>query len=233
MTANQHDRARALASQALALMAERQVTPTPDNFQLFYAYAAGDNPAASKVLGELIAAHRPLSPQVLSDLRERFFASVRLERAVQSIGSEITETMSGMLTRLEAAERDAVAYGRTLSEASGEIGGAKSADGLQKLIGGLLTATRTMETRTKDLESELQRSSGEVQELRAKLDDVRKESLTDPLTGIPNRKAFDADLRDAMQQSQELGEPLCLLMCDIDHFKAFNDTWGHTTGDQV
>ena len=233
MATNQHDRARALASQALALMNERQVAPTPDNFQLFYAYAAGDNPAASKVLGELIAAHRPLSPQVLSDLRERYFASERLERAVQSIGSEITETMSGMLTRLEAAERDAVAYGRTLSEASGEIGGAKSADGLQKLIGGLLTATRTMETRTKDLESELQRSSGEVQELRAKLDDVRKESLTDPLTGIPNRKAFDTDLRDAMQQSQELGEPLCLLMCDIDHFKAFNDTWGHTTGDQV
>jgi diguanylate cyclase len=62
---------------------------------------------------------------------------------------------------------------------------------------------------------------------------VRKESLTDPLTGISNRKAFDADLKDAMDKARQTNEPLCLLMCDIDHFKAFNDTWGHTTGDQV
>ena len=233
MTANQHERARAYAKQAFALMEERQVTPTPDNYQLFYAYVAGDNPAAAKALGELIAAKRPLSPQVLAELHERFFASAHLERAVQSIGTEITETMSGVMSRLEAAERDAVAYGKTLSAASGEIGGAKSADGLQKLIGGLLTATRTMEARTKDLESELQRSSREVTELRVKLDDVRKESLTDPLTGIHNRKAFDTDLKDAVQKAKDSGEPLSLLMCDIDHFKAFNDTWGHTTGDQV
>src|SRR5208282_4840706 len=98
---------------------------------------------------------------------------------------------------------------------------------------GLVSATRSMEARTKNLETELQRSSREVNELRSKLDDVRKESLTDQLTGIANRKAFDADLRDAVSQARESGEPLCLLMCDIDHFKAFNDTWGHLTGDQV
>jgi diguanylate cyclase len=152
---------------------------------------------------------------------------------MQSISMEMADTVTSVLTRIEAAERDAVAYGETLSAASGQLGDTKSVEGLQKLIGGLVAATQTMETRAKDLESELQRSSREVNELRAKLDDVRKESLTDPLTGIPNRKAFDNDLKDAMHQSRSTGEALCLLMCDIDHFKMFNDTWGHTTGDQV
>lgn len=229
----QHERAQALAKTALALMAERQVAPTPDNFELFYVYVAGENPAATRILGDLIAARRPLSPEILHELRERFFGTARLESAVHNIGSEINEMMSGVLTRLAAAERDAVAYGRTLSAASGELDDAEGADGLGKLIGGLVAATRTMEARTKDLESELQRSSREVSELRSKLDDVRKESLTDPLTGIPNRKAFDGDLREAINHSRDTAEPLCLLMCDIDHFKAFNDTWGHTTGDQV
>jgi diguanylate cyclase len=233
MTASPHERAQALARMALALMAERQVPPTPDNYQLFYTYVAGDSPAVTRILSDLISARRVLTPELLADIRNRLFSTTQIEEAFQNIGSEISETVTTMLARLETAQRDAVAYGHTLSAASGELDDATSVDGLQKLVGGLVSATRTMEVRTKNLEVELQRSSSEVSELRAKLDDVRKESLTDPLTGIPNRKAFDIELKDAMQQARESHEPLTLLMCDIDHFKAFNDTWGHTTGDQV
>jgi diguanylate cyclase len=233
MATNQQERAQTLAKMALALMAERHVPPTPDNFHLFYTYVSGDNPAATQIFGELIAARRALEPQLLDDLRQRFFGTARLESAVETIGTEINDTVANMLMRLEAAERDTVAYGRTLSAATGELGGAQSADGLQKLVGGLLNATRAMETRTKSLETELQRSSHEVDELRTKLDSVRKESLTDPLTGLANRKAFDTELADAIRQSRENGEPLSLLMGDIDRFKTFNDTWGHQTGDQV
>ncbi len=233
MTTSLHERAQALAKMALALMAERQVAPNPDNFQLFYTYVSGESPAVTRILSDLIAARRVLTPELLADLRNRLFSTAQIDEAVQNIGSEISETVASMLARLETAQRDAVAYGHTLSAASGELDDATSVDNLQHLVGGLLTATRTMETRTKNLETELQRSSNEVSELRSKLDDVRKESLTDPLTGIPNRKAFDVEIKDAIQQARVSNEPLTLLMCDIDHFKAFNDRWGHTTGDQV
>ena len=72
-----------------------------------------------------------------------------------------------------------------------------------------------------------------MSELRSKLDDVHKESLTDPLTGIANRKAFDNALAAAEEQVAQSGDPVSLLLCDIDNFKKFNDTWGHQTGDQV
>jgi diguanylate cyclase len=98
---------------------------------------------------------------------------------------------------------------------------------------GLLGATQAMEARTRMLEDELCRSSCEVKELKSKLDDVRKESLTDPLTAIPNRKLFDVALEHAIHDANETGEDFALCMCDIDHFKTFNDTWGHQTGDQV
>jgi diguanylate cyclase len=90
-----------------------------------------------------------------------------------------------------------------------------------------------MEGRTKTLEKELQQSSTQVGELRSQLDTVRRESLTDPLTGIANRKAFDAELTTAMAEARLHGESLSLFMCDIDRFKTFNDTWGHQTGDHV
>jgi hypothetical protein len=75
--------------------------------------------------------------------------------------------------------------------------GDQSPAALRKLMDGLLGATQAMEARTRMLEDELCRSSCEVKELKSKLDDVRKESLTDPLTAIPNRKLFDVALEHA------------------------------------
>ncbi len=95
-----------------------------------------------------------------------------------------------------------------------------------------MAATRAMEQRTKSLEGELQASSAQVSDLKHKLDDVRKESMTDPLTNIANRKAFDEAVRQA-GEGLAGGEDVTLLLCDIDHFKKFNDSWGHQTGDQV
>jgi diguanylate cyclase len=138
-----------------------------------------------------------------------------------------------VLDKLEAAGKHAGDYGRTLSEVSGGLGGDHSPAGLRKLVDGLLGATRAMEERTKTLESELQHSSEQVTELKVQLDDVRKESRIDQLTGVANRKAFDAELQAAIEDSAETGAALALLMCDIDHFKSFNDTWGHQIGDQV
>jgi diguanylate cyclase len=57
--------------------------------------------------------------------------------------------------------------------------------------------------------------------------------MTDALTAIANRKMFDFMLREAAIESVESGEPLCLLFLDIDHFKQFNDNFGHAVGDQV
>ena len=62
---------------------------------------------------------------------------------------------------------------------------------------------------------------------------MRTESLTDPLTTLANRKFFDAALAKGIAEAKEKNEPLSLLMVDIDHFKSFNDQYGHLTGDQV
>jgi diguanylate cyclase len=230
---DRQDRTQVLARTALALMGERGVAPTPENYQLFYVFASGDNPLMSQSMAQRIATSEPFTPETLETLRTRFMGGGRLEENVQTIGAEFVDSVNAMLAQLADAKKDTVAYGRTLTAASGVLLGDQSPADLELLVTSLLGATRAMETRAKNLESELQRSSLEVTDLRAKLDDVRKEALTDPLTGIANRKALDVELARAIEQSQTRNEPMCLLMCDIDHFKAFNDSWGHQTGDQV
>lgn len=61
------------------------------------------------------------------------------------------------------------------------------------------------------------------------IDELRRAVLTDPLTGLPNRRAFF----DALALVAKAGEPAVVAMIDIDHFKAVNDRYGHAAGDEV
>jgi diguanylate cyclase len=231
------EREQALAKTALALMGECNVVATPDNFELFYAYATGENAAIRQAMDALVAAREPFTPDVLLDLRVRCLSGAHVARAMQDLSDDIHGVIDAVLGKLEASARDASDYQDRLSAATGELGGDFDRSGrgptdLRTLVDGLIAATRAMEARTRSLEGELQASSQQVNELRSKLDNVRKESMTDPLTGVANRKAFDHAMRRA-QERVAGGETISLLICDIDHFKKFNDCWGHQTGDQV
>jgi diguanylate cyclase len=226
------DREQALAKTAIALMGECAVIPTPENFELFYAFAGGENPGVTQVIGAMVAAKKAFTAEILSDLRMRCLSGARAARAMDSVGTSMTQAIDTVLIKLEAAGRHTEAYTNKLSAATGELTTGQSPADMRKLVEDLIVATKAMESRAKSLEGELQKSSEQVVELRSKLDDVRKESLTDPLTAISNRKAFDAAMETAMLALAE-GEGVSLMMCDIDHFKKFNDTWGHQTGDQV
>ncbi|UWP85101.1 GGDEF domain-containing protein [Dactylosporangium fulvum] len=59
------------------------------------------------------------------------------------------------------------------------------------------------------------------------------QAMTDPLTGLPNRRAFNRDLALALDTTRRSGAAHCLLLVDVDHFKTINDTWGHAAGDAV
>jgi len=228
-----HNREQNVAKTALALMGEVGVVATPDNFELFYAYTAGENPALAQVMNAFIKSKKPFTAEILADLRLRCLSGARTAMAMESVGGNIETLIADMLGKLESSAQHTADYQDTLSAATGELGGERSPADVRKLVDGLIAATRAMEHRAKSLEGELQASSQQVSELRDKLADVRKESLTDQLTCIANRKAFDEAARAAIAAVTDEDEDVALLLCDIDHFKNFNDTWGHQTGDQV
>ena len=104
---------------------------------------------------------------------------------------------------------------------------------MRSIVERLVQATKDMEKNNQALEARLSASKQEITELQQNLEAVRSESLTDPLTTLANRKYFDEALAKAIADARAKGEPLSLMMTDIDHFKKFNDSYGHLTGDQV
>jgi diguanylate cyclase (GGDEF)-like protein len=63
--------------------------------------------------------------------------------------------------------------------------------------------------------------------------ELEADSLTDPLTGLPNRRSFDADFAELVPAAQAVGSALTLVVLDVDRFKRINDEHGHPTGDEV
>lgn len=91
----------------------------------------------------------------------------------------------------------------------------------------LLAKLRAMQ-RLVEMRSRLVSMSEELREANAQLMDL---SETDALTGLLNRRGFNRRLHQALLQSRRDARPLTLFLCDIDHFKAYNDHWGHVQGD--
>jgi diguanylate cyclase (GGDEF)-like protein len=90
----------------------------------------------------------------------------------------------------------------------------------------LMRTNEQLAARTQELESR-------TAELEKALALVEKLAVTDSLTGLRNRRYFDDSLEAAFARAQRFGEPLCLLLVDVDHFKQINDRYGHPAGDAV
>src|SRR5215217_6489976 len=94
---------------------------------------------------------------------------------------------------------------------------------LERRLGGLLAFERTAREELAGREAELAR-------LNARL---REDSLRDPLTGLRNRRALAEDLPDLELDARRRGQSFAIAICDVDHFKAYNDRLGHIAGDQA
>jgi diguanylate cyclase len=228
------DRAKILARGALAWLDERNIPPTPENFRLAYAYVEGENAELKRGFDALMAVGSTFDSDTMSAQHERYFGTGSDNEMMAEFGEKLSTEVTSVLQLIEKASQDHSAYKQTLSTASGELEGNKLAqDGIKVLVNKMIGATRSMEVRTQELEGKLQTSSQEVAELRVRLEASQRDTIRDHLTGIPNRRAFDIELKSSIDATRETAEPLSLVIFDVDHFKLFNDTWGHQTGDQV
>lgn len=129
--------------------------------------------------------------------------SVREAQDLEQLKASLTERLDSLLTSLAQQREQRKRRDQALLER------------LQVLAG-----------RVAELESE-------AQHYRAHIDTQQRQTLLDPLTGLPNRAAWDARLRTAMEQWQSRGGELLLAILDVDHFKQVNDSYGHLAGDKV
>lgn len=224
---------------AIERMAELGITANPQNYTIWYVYMSGRDPSFVAHVDSMLSSKEPFDETQCADL---YAAVLRLgtagkegtrEAAIDAVGSELERAIAATTEVLKATGVETQRYGETLEGVDGALQSADTAEQMKTVVANLVEQTRLMADQNRQANESLQQSNNEIAELKIRMADIRSEALTDPLTGLANRRAFSEELTDSITEAKEHKTPLCLLMLDIDHFKSFNDTYGHQLGDEV
>jgi diguanylate cyclase len=105
-----------------------------------------------------------------------------------------------------------------------------SVQDIKAVLNEVIDATREIRASGEMTQQRLKDTTETMKVLQEDIKQAKTELLIDFLTGVSNRKGFDETLARTMSETSDL---LCLLIIDIDHFKKFNDVYGHIVGDEV
>ncbi|MBI1187274.1 MAG: diguanylate cyclase [Alphaproteobacteria bacterium] len=223
----------ALAHETIELMSGHGVPACGENYEVWLAYRLSLNADLKQAIDSRIRAGLGFNDEVNRELYQRFFDNSRAAAAIMSATERIARDLHAMVGAMQGTAEKTSAFGKTLEVAAIKLEHGLDSERLREIISSLAASTIDMAAHNRSLTENLQRSTREIEGLRASLASVRAESMTDGLTGLANRRMFDETLRARVGEARAHSADLCLMLCDIDFFKRFNDTWGHLTGDQI
>ncbi|SFC63178.1 GGDEF domain-containing protein [Devosia psychrophila] len=232
MSDQEFNRALGYANSAFDLLKRSGIPPYPQFYELLFTYATGVNPTLNNRINAIFRAGNTPSANLAETLYNEFLKSDVNDR-MSAVSERMHARIDAVHEAIDGAMITANAYSGSLQTASGDLARDISPTAMKALADRLLAETRNMQETNASLEEKLEASRDDIASLQRDLDDVRRESLLDPLTKIANRKSFDEGMDTAIADAKITGDPLCLMIIDIDHFKNFNDSFGHQTGDQV
>jgi diguanylate cyclase len=229
------DRSLYLLREAMPLMSRQEAALHPYSYALWYEHVSGENPTLSSQIERLTAADARLDEDATRRLHEEFIAEVNKDSArlfLERLQDVIGTISHGSAEAGEGASQFAVELESWMKGLSPPARDALGAEGL----GNILANARRVSGSLRTLGQALESSRSEIEELRSEVKRAWRDALTDPLTQVSNRRAFDATLRELLQARASAGDgatPVSLVMVDIDHFKCINDSYGHVFGDKV
>jgi diguanylate cyclase len=232
-SSNGHPSTTAWAREALLAMQRRQIPPNPENFLVWYHVAADSFPTLTRLVNVLDTQAVPYDDARNWELYERFFGQDRERTHLRSIGDRVQDHLGEIGSLLSQIAYGTKAYGDSLDGVMNSLDERDGVDDLNQALSTLRGDTRLIIERTDHWEQSTHAHAAEIAKLKQDLEAARKEAETDELTQVGNRKRFDRRLREMVTIACENGTPVSLILLDIDHFKSFNDTYGHQLGDRV
>jgi diguanylate cyclase len=210
-------------------LALHKVEVTALSLSVAWNYLSGADSQVVHAIDRQIHGRQPITPQWLEDTLgggAKGDDIALLAQLMQRLESSIDEF--GKTSR--EAHSATSEYHSALEEHVNELTQVTKAG---EVISELATIAKVMLRRTRDIERQMLRSEAQTRALRRRLDEAKRSAEEDHLTGLPNRRSFETIYDEQYRQARAATETLCVAFCDIDHFKAVNDTHGHEAGDRV
>jgi diguanylate cyclase len=224
------DYAAFVAERAISLMSRLKIAQTPANYSIWFNYCQGTSPELKRTIDALFENKSQFDPSTSAALISTFGNG---DTAI-GVSSDVSKRLGSLMRDAEGFLQVAIADNRKQLRAMGDAAN-EASQGADpgELIDGLIAELSKSVSRASKLEKNFVDANRELGEIRVSLNHAEKRATTDVLTGLPNRLAFEDFFCDARLAAVESRRPLSVLLIDVDHFKRFNDSFGHGVGDQV
>lgn len=227
---------RRLLLDAIAeFLLDNDLAVTPDNLGAAHGIFSGANPPLARQIAARLQVGDPITQEWLDEATANC-AAEQTDHAIDRLMEKLEENLDAFGKTSTAARSATAEYSGQLEQHVTELAQADDAvqsDDPAQIIANLAGLAKAMSERTRKLEHDMRRSEEESEAMRRSLDRAKRDAEIDHLTGLPNRRAFETLIERHYREAQAAIEPLSVAFCDIDHFKAVNDTHGHDAGDRV
>ncbi|WP_185015297.1 GGDEF domain-containing protein [Pseudomonas brassicacearum] len=219
--------AAALLKQAVPLMVRHNIPPNPVHYALWYTYSKGQEPELNRHLDRVVKDFDSFPPESAMKLFRDYIIRDELEdaRAGQQQAINLVDDMERDISR---SVNGSVNFQASLGHCMEML--AEPVDKrLPAILSELQQSTQVMRDQQELFLSQLHSAQNEIKSLRDKLERAQLAASLDGLTKVLNRATFTRSLERALINAKGVA----LVMLDIDHFKQFNDQYGHPLGDRV
>lgn len=204
------------------------LSPDPRHYAFAYRVVIDANGPLAKSVASLTDGGVRLSARDIESLGGAIETQAVPGRTAHPVDGLVAQTqmqVEGFTDMMQMIRAETRGFGRDLAASADAMRQSHDTLGVAEVV----RLTGEMLNRVQSAEAKLEAATKEASELRAKLEEARDNARRDPLTDLPNRRAFE----EAFAARAGDGAPLCVAVCDVDWFKRVNDRFGHAVGDRV
>jgi diguanylate cyclase len=226
------DEGRALFERIGAFLLDQRLAPTPTNYAFVHRLFTEPEDALARAVELITERGVRITPRDIQTLTadhgpdEPQDCHIDLKARTEGLVARTQMQVEGFADMVTAMRAETADFGRDLAASAEAMSSASDAPQANDDV---VRITAAMLDRIRVAEEKLESTTREANDLREKLEEARDNARRDPLTQLPNRRAFE----EAFAAQEATGGGMCIAVCDIDHFKSVNDRFGHAVGDRV
>jgi diguanylate cyclase len=231
-----------IAKKVIHFANEKKLPLLPNNYRVIFDYFAEKNELVKTSIDRHLKQKDKITQEILDEIYDNGYVAdfaddttviMRREiNAAKIVTKQASKVLAETLKQVITSSKENSAYGKNLDGYSKKAEKANSIDDIKNVIESMVKDTAEMTKKTDTFRKELESSRKQLSKLSEELEAAKGEARVDGLTGLYNRRHFDESLMGAIKYVQ--AENNCsLIILDIDHFKKFNDKYGHDSGDNL